>query len=412
MTTDAQLAPRRQPLHALTGARFLAALAVVFYHHGRGALAEVAGGAATAAAAGPLAVSFFYVLSGAVLTWGCTAPDGAPARRARAFWGDRATRIVPTYLLALLLSLPTFSVHVVRMYPGAEGGLRVLAGLLSSALLLQAFWPPLVALNTPGWSISCEAFFYALWPRLVRRLRPATGSFPLRGVLACWSLACAPGILALIWFARAPAHLPWSQSLVADVPAPEMVSRFIAYLPPLRLAEFAMGIILGHALKSTKAHGRSTAADTGRELALTGAILAAATAIGVGAKSGRPDLAFAAHLAAEGPLLAGVFALLVWQLARGRGILVRFLSLRPLRALGEASFAVYILQEPVFVWISAVLKRAAPEMLLHESRAFWGSTAVLVGGSLLVHRAFEVPIRAAFLRRAARDLPAPLPAGI
>ena len=41
-----------------------------------------------------------------------------------------------------------------------------------SSLLLHA-WTPLTvfAWNTPGWSVSAEAFFYALFPSLIERLK-------------------------------------------------------------------------------------------------------------------------------------------------------------------------------------------------------------------------------------------------
>jgi peptidoglycan/LPS O-acetylase OafA/YrhL len=141
----------RPSLPALTGARFLAAFSVVVYHYGRVPLRAISPLAATAAAAGPAAVSFFYVLSGAVLTWGCTDARGLPSRTARTFWSQRAARILPTYLLALALAVAPFAVHAWQLHPGMGGTLRIIAGTGASVLLLQALWPPLALVNTPGW---------------------------------------------------------------------------------------------------------------------------------------------------------------------------------------------------------------------------------------------------------------------
>jgi len=57
--------PPRMGLPALTGARFFAAFAVVVYHYGTDSVRAIAEVLASIAAAGPAAVSFFYVLSGA-----------------------------------------------------------------------------------------------------------------------------------------------------------------------------------------------------------------------------------------------------------------------------------------------------------------------------------------------------------
>jgi len=93
------------PLPALTGARFFAAISVVFYHYGLHPLGRVVPFLEAPAHIGPAAVSFFYVLSGAVITWGCTGADGLPVRPTRTFWLQRGARILPAYWLALALSV-------------------------------------------------------------------------------------------------------------------------------------------------------------------------------------------------------------------------------------------------------------------------------------------------------------------
>jgi peptidoglycan/LPS O-acetylase OafA/YrhL len=49
-------------------------------------------------------------------------------------------------------------------------------------------------------------------------------------------------------------------------------------------------------------------------------------------------------------VLAPAFVLLLAILAVGSGPLARLLSTRPLQALGHASYAMYILQQPVLIW--------------------------------------------------------------
>jgi peptidoglycan/LPS O-acetylase OafA/YrhL len=390
-------------LPALTGARFLAASSVVVYHYGLDPLRAISPALAVCLGAGATAVSFFYVLSGAVLTWGCTGRDGLPARTVKAFWTQRALRILPSYLIALALSLAPFAVHAWQLHPGASGAIRIVSGLAGALLLIQAIWPPLAeGLNTPGWSISCEAFFYALWPRLVGQLRTERAGLPWRRGLLLWAAGLtlpALGIAALRagWLPAGPVA-----TLTDDVSGSEMLARTLTYFPPFRLPEFALGIVVGHALRCTPARPRSTGLDTLCELGLAGALIACVWALGAGLPAKLSGVPLADRIAIESGALAPIFAVTVWQLARGRGLLQRVLSGRVLLLLGEASYALYILQEPVVVWMTALLKRLSPAMAAHWNVLFWVYAAVLVLLSVLMHRAVELPVRARLSARLAK----------
>jgi len=93
-----------------------------------------------------IGVSFFFVLSGFVLTW---AYD--PTMSVRGFYLRRFARIYPlhavTWLVAFLVVDPE------------------LAGKARRALLLVQVWSgkqtDAFAMNSVSWSLGCEAFFYA-----------------------------------------------------------------------------------------------------------------------------------------------------------------------------------------------------------------------------------------------------------
>jgi len=386
---------------ALTGARFVAALSVVVYHYGSAPLRALSPVAANAAAVGPAAVSFFYVLSGAVLTWGCTDPQGKPSRPTQIFWAQRAGRILPAYYLALAMSAVPFAMHAWQLHPGLGGALRIVAGTGVCALLLQALAPQLaVGLNTPGWSISCEAFFYALWPGLVARFSRRRAGFPWGALLLLSSLSLLPSLAGLAALRAGLVSSAPFPTLLDEVPGSELLARTLSYFPPLRLCEFLLGVAVGHALRRTPARTqRSRAADTLRELVLSGALLGCALALGSGLPGHLTGVRLADRIAIEGPLLAPLFALLVWQLARGQGVLCLLLSGRALGAMGEASYALYILQEPVVVWTTAILKRASPALAQRWDLLFWGYAALLIGASLLVHRWLELPARTVLTAR-------------
>jgi peptidoglycan/LPS O-acetylase OafA/YrhL len=257
-------------------------------------------------------------------------------------------------------------------------------------------------LNTPGWSVSCEAFFYALWPRLVGRLRTPRSGFPWLRALLFWTAglaAPAVGIAAL--------RLGWVPSgpfatITEDVGGGELLCRALSYFPPLRLPEFVLGIALGHALRRTPAPTHSPAVDTIYELALGGALLACAWVLGSELPARLLGVPLVTRITVEGGLLSPLCALWVWQLARGRGVAARLLSRPAFLLLGEASYALYVLQEPVLVWLTGTLKRMAPSLMARWNLTFWAYLVLLIAVSIAVHRRVETPLRTRWTARFSR----------
>lgn len=146
-------------LEALTGLRFFAAFAVVIYHYTAvfGPV-PVIGRYTDFGASG---VSFFFVLSGFVLAWSARPDDTAGW-----FYWRRFARVWPLHFVAIGLALLVFAVllgqHVAWWW------------IALTAVLLQAWVPSrevYFAPNSVSWSLSCEAFFYALFPCMFRLLR-------------------------------------------------------------------------------------------------------------------------------------------------------------------------------------------------------------------------------------------------
>ena len=148
-TAPLERVTRARSLDRLTSLRSFAALAVVAYH-------------AVAAfwpdhpllvlltSSGFTGVTFFYVLSGFVLTWSWR------GQRNRDFYRNRAARVWPLHALTLCC----------RAARGADGA----RAAMGNALLLHAWVPDrswYYGLNGVSWSLSCEAFFYACFPVLV-----------------------------------------------------------------------------------------------------------------------------------------------------------------------------------------------------------------------------------------------------
>ncbi|MEV3859300.1 acyltransferase [Streptomyces sp. NPDC050095] len=215
-------ASRNDRLDSLTGLRFLAAFAV-FTHHFTGA--SPAGGVAHAPALFPYStmgvngVGFFFVLSGFLLAWGHRA--GTPAR---AFYWRRAGRILPLHLAATVPCIWVFHVW---------GGVAWdLPSFLASLVLIQTWFPGVVPMfpgNGVAWTLSVEAFFYLLFPLVIR------GAYRLRTrtllALAATGLVAMAGVN---WWAvthLSPFHAEW-----------------LMRHPLARLPEFALGLALALAV--------------------------------------------------------------------------------------------------------------------------------------------------------------------
>lgn len=205
------LSPSRgQHLPSLTGMRFFAALLVALYHAGR----WVEGVAV--APSGPfrfgfVGVSFFFVLSGFVLTW-----TWAPGERVRFFYLRRFARVWPLHTLMTLIAGCLVIV-------GAKGTAEIEA-LPAHLLLVQSWWLDsawIFQWNGVSWSLACEAFFYAVFPLLLFLLRDKPGVL-LFGSLAWLAVG---GLLTL--------------ALRPDL------THFLYTFPAYRLGEFGVGVAVG-----------------------------------------------------------------------------------------------------------------------------------------------------------------------
>lgn len=306
-TTDRDL-PTRLP--SLTGMRYLAAVTVVISHFGsqftRSDLL------AAADSYGYIGVTFFFLLSGFVLTW---SDGGVPPGR---FVWSRLSRVWPLQFVVGLLVITVFAPRVPD--PGHLGRALELT-------LLQA-WSPRVAVYSGGngvtWSLSCELFFYCCFPFVAPRLRRLS----TRALLAL-----AVGVVAVM------AVAPTLASAFGMSPAD---SYFFFYVfPPYRFCEFLIGMMLaigvrrGLVLRPTRVV--YWFAVTVLALLL---FVFARYAVTTGAPVSRPLVALAVLGPAAALVLVGTSSDVVGRLS--------LLASKPMQHLGAWSFALYLLQKPYY----------------------------------------------------------------
>src|SRR5262249_31630529 len=134
--------------------------------------------------------------SGFVLTYTYTRSNPAQLDRS-AFWTARFARIYPVYALSLVLAVPTFFTIDALAHP-----LPTAAVVVPVALMIQA-WFPLIAQAwlSPAWSLSAEAFFYAVFPFVAVRL---VGLRPRKLMASLPLLWIASMALPLLWLIVSP----------------------------------------------------------------------------------------------------------------------------------------------------------------------------------------------------------------
>ncbi|MFJ1751246.1 acyltransferase family protein [Streptomyces sp. NPDC088116] len=178
---------------------------------------------------GPLAVTFFFMLSGFVLTWA-----GIPDKSRTTFWRRRAVRVYSLHLPVFLLAL----VLVVWLQEPTMGR-SVWDGALSNLFLVQSWIPDYHeygSINPVAWSLSCEMLFYATFPFLFAFFSRVREDLLWRWVIGVSVAAMAIPSIGLLLPAHSP--LPW------DPEMPELRYWFISMFPPVRLLEFVLGILM------------------------------------------------------------------------------------------------------------------------------------------------------------------------
>jgi peptidoglycan/LPS O-acetylase OafA/YrhL len=322
-------------LPALTGLRFFLALWVILHHlTGPGQDLEplarqLPHGLFSLIRGGYQAVTTFFVLSGFVLTrtYAASAWD---RRSVINYWIGRVARVYPVYLLSLAVMIPFI----------AEDRTAGKAGQVGAHLLLVQAWlgPVSVGWNTPAWSLSCEMFFYALFPLSALLVRRTTW----RNVIVVAAVACCL------------TRTMWAVGISDDIK------------PLVHLADFIMGIAAACAFQLLS--GRIA----GWKLYLPG-LLGAAFVIAY------PDVL--PRFIDVNSALRPLNAMLLIGLAMGGGAIARALSTRPIVYLGKSSYAMYILHVPVMWWY------------LRESKVFspWLYVAIVIALSALVYGLFEEP---------------------
>jgi peptidoglycan/LPS O-acetylase OafA/YrhL len=320
-----------QKLHALTSLRFIAAGAIIAMHCGGhfGLPADMnLGGRAPLY----LGVSFFFVLSGFILTYVYPRLE-SPAAFGRFLWA-RFARIWPCHVFAfglMLLAMLAGGASVSVLWRNG----RALPTLANLAMVHS--WVPVnsyyLASNAPSWSIATEFGFYLAFPILLWRL---DRNWPFKLALC---LLMAVGLIVYCQRAAIPYEA-----------ATGPTANGLLYMhPAARLFEFCLGMVTAmfwRRLSPNIQVGR--AVGTLLEVVIL-AVLATNAYFWMDI-SNWIVLKTAASPMANIWLPHGVtcvsFAALIFVAALERGLITQTLSWRGFVFLGEISYAAYLVHWP------------------------------------------------------------------
>lgn len=335
-------------LATLTSLRFFAALLVFSFHASElYASTSIGPTALQAGRHGNTGVSFFFVLSGFVLTWGYARVRDWPRFIAR-----RLARIWPAHAVTWAGAIALAVVGV--------GTVRSIGGTLLALPLLQAWVPDpdvSTAANGVSWTLSDELFFYALFPFVVgwflglARRRQATVAI---GLLAAVAAIQAIGDLQ-------PGYNTWSW--------------FGYFCPVGRLPEFLLGILLASWVRDRGRVGFGLAPAA----ALAAATYVAVTMIDPG------KVGVSAVVPAFAVLILGGVAADVEPGRRGlrHPVLVR---------LGELSFAFYLVHQGTLKAVDRVLHASAEPSIAQAVFATAVGFALSLTAAWILWRLVEAPV--------------------
>lgn len=331
-------------------------------------------------------VSFFFVLSGFILTHVYTVKQLS----FRHFVVARLARLWPVHLVTCLLVI--FFIRLDAAQPPGSGWFDpwlVLGFNLTLTHSMVPFANYVFSWNSVSWSISTEMFFYLLFPFLLLHLR------------RFWPLQIAAGVLLILLYVPL---VSWFDIPLRPTRMESLSVTFLTYSSFLfRFFEFSLGMCAYLAWvrlsEARLTRGRDQALEI---LALLVFALFAAGLYDAMVQAAAPSRVMTMWVSSAGFSFA--FAAIIIAFANGGGWMGRALSWSPFVWLGEISFALYMVHQPIMRWL--ILRHTDGKMEMPGPFLVFG--ACLLAAALL-HHLVEIPARNAILRRMAARRPSAVP---
>jgi len=302
---------------------------------------------------GFLGVSFFFILSGFILSVNYVQKINERQISNREFWVARIARIYPLHLFTMFLALPpSFDEIFVDM------GLW-LSRFFTHLFLVQSFVPNsdiYFSLNMPSWSISNEFFFYLMFPLLVVFYRLYHwGKWLLLLFVLCIPLA--------IWL------------------MPVAYTHKLFYINPFfRIADFILGILLYYLFKKVQNQSWTSSISTCTWLEWLS--IGFFVLLFVFHKQVPIQYRYSAYY---WPAMLGIIFIFAFQV----GFVSRLLSNSTMILLGEISFGFYMLHQLVIRYFQFLNDRL--QIIQNQYMMAGIMLLITILGSYITYRWIELP---------------------
>jgi peptidoglycan/LPS O-acetylase OafA/YrhL len=335
---------------------------------------------------GYVAVPFFFVLSGYVLTLAYGSDRLMTAKERKRFWCRRFARIAPAFYAGLLLGLFPYTGMVMKH---VDTSLGVLLGtakdLLINMSFLGVFSDRALVMNYSSWTISVEALLYAAFPFVAHHV------FRLgkRGLILTMFLCIAACVaIELCVMAKVPELYSWrANQFRPEPPLPEYADRwriFMLTCPPLHFLEFAIGVCLA------------------RFNAIVGFVKPRAdlwlTVCGASFATGILFLGQMPYLFPFNWVFLPAMAATIFLLTNARGRISNWLSDPRLLRFGEASYVLYILHTPTRDWVSFLMGHFGLRGTYAQYFIGFAFAPLFVIAALPLHYYVNIPVTRALYR--------------
>jgi peptidoglycan/LPS O-acetylase OafA/YrhL len=385
-------------INSLTGLRFIAAFSVLVAHATNWLVTfnpspEFVNYLSWGSAIG---MPLFFALSGFVIHYNYGGQFRAGIVNAIAdFFIARFARLYPLYIFCLVVYLALHQNALFAIKAGTD------YYLWRFVLLWQAWTIEYKSttwfghlLLPPAWSVSVEVFFYALYPGVAFYLLKIK---KLRWAAIIFAAIVVGYYAAIIYcYVNFDALRVWGNETFTINADPQ--NAFLGWLlntgPIGRFWEFLMGAVAAQAYLELRHLKPSVSEARIGSLLLTGCVLV--TAILYALSRSNSFIAFAGGYPGG---FAPIFAVLIFCCARYRNFITRLLSTRPIIALGDASYSIYLLH----LFSLELFRQSAPYSVRASDIASWlllmaAALSFTLIISLGTYRVIEVPARS-YLRR-------------
>jgi peptidoglycan/LPS O-acetylase OafA/YrhL len=335
-------------IEQLTFTRFVAAIAIVFFHVGKTTAPFNHDSISFLFKQANIGVSYFFILSGFVMIVAYKDYDKISFLD---YIKKRFARIYPVYILAIILLFSYFLIANKTIY---------LKSLVLNITMLQAWIPgEALSFNSPGWSISVELLFYALFPFIFNTFyRPK--SFKINAII----------IVSVFIISQIIFHYLLYSSFYTKQPSKP--HDFVYYFPLMHLNEFLLGNLAGlYFIKYLKPKNY----DWSIILLLFILII---------------SLKLESRISYHNGALAIVFIPLILLIACNTGRITKLLKQKQLVFLGKISFGIYILQMPIIKYTNGALKTFG---IQSTTVIVYSTLIILILVAAIIYKYLENPLR-------------------